>query len=78
MFVLNAERNLFINKFVLREDTVRGGYWAIFKKTICWVNKPVYDYPWVTVEDIEIQRDYPAHYRNYLYHKFLFNEGKQE
>jgi hypothetical protein len=77
MFVLNHGRKLFLGRYLLRRDKVRGGYWIIFKNSVSWREEPEYNFPWIEVSDEEVARDYPIHYDNYKHHEFLFKE-KQE
>jgi hypothetical protein len=62
---------LFVNKYILVHDVKRKGYWLIFKKTISWVEEPVYDFNWPTISEEEFKERFPKHYKNYCHHRFI-------
>lgn len=72
MFELPGERSLFQNKYALYPDSVRGGYWAIYKNGVCYIKPPTYDFQWFKISDKEFKELFPKHYKCFEHHKFLF------
>jgi len=73
MFVLNHANGLFRDKYALKQDENRGGYWAIYRRLISYIPESPYEFGWPEISDEEFKERFPKHYKNYLYHAKVLN-----